>query len=61
MGEIALKWIDTANMKADGLTKALNTTKQAQFVKLIGLTEVIHEKKKDDKNTHTTMEDPSRI
>jgi hypothetical protein len=60
-GEIALKWIDTANMKADGLTKALNTTKQAQFVKLIGLTEVIREKKKDDKNTHTTMEDPSRI
>jgi hypothetical protein len=55
-----LKWIDTTNMKADGLTKALNTTKQAQFVKLISLTEVIREKK-DDKNTHTTMEDPSRI
>ena len=27
-------------MKVDGLTKALNPTKQAQFVKIIGLTEI---------------------
>ena len=27
-------------MKADGLTKAFNPTKQAQFVKIIGLTEI---------------------
>jgi hypothetical protein len=61
MGEIAFKWIDTTNMKPNGLTKAQNTTKQAQFVKLIGLTEVIREKKKTDKNTYTTMEDLSRM
>jgi hypothetical protein len=28
-------------MKADGLTKALNPTKQAHFVKIMDLTEVI--------------------
>jgi hypothetical protein len=35
-----LNWIDTASMKADGLTKALNPTKQAHFVRILGLTEI---------------------
>ena len=39
-GELTLNWVDNTNMKADGLTKALNPTKQAQFVKIIGLTEI---------------------
>jgi hypothetical protein len=39
-GELTLNWVDTTNMKADGLTKALNPTKQAHFVKTIGLTEI---------------------
>ena len=41
-GELTLDWVDTTNMKADGLTKALNPTKQAQFVKIIGLTEIFN-------------------
>ena len=44
-GELTLRWIDTDNMKADGLTKALNLTKQAHFVRLIGLSEVVAKKK----------------
>src|SRR5580692_13069273 len=39
-GELTLSWVETANMKADGLTKALNPTKQAHFVKTIGLSEI---------------------
>ena len=39
-GELTLKWIETTQMKADGLTKPLNANKQAHFVRLIGLTEV---------------------
>ena len=39
-GELTLRWIETAQMKADGLTKALSANKQAHFVRLIGLTEV---------------------
>ena len=35
-GELTLYWVDTDNMKADGLTKALNPTKQAHFVRLLG-------------------------
>jgi hypothetical protein len=38
--ELILYWVDTENMKTDGLTKALNPTKQAYFVQLLGLTEV---------------------
>ena len=40
-GELTLKWIETREMKADGLTKALNAVQQARFIALIGLTEVI--------------------
>jgi hypothetical protein len=39
-GELTLYWVDTENMKANGLTKMLNPTKQAHFVWLLGLTEV---------------------
>jgi hypothetical protein len=39
-GELTLRWIETTQMKADGLTKLLNVNKQAHFVHLIGLTEV---------------------
>jgi Reverse transcriptase (RNA-dependent DNA polymerase) len=42
-GELTLNWVETQNMKADGLTKALNPTKQAHFVRMLGLTEIIHE------------------
>jgi hypothetical protein len=37
-------WVETVNIKADGLTKALNPMKQAHFVKIVGLTEVIENK-----------------
>ena len=40
-GELTLRWIETSQMKADGLTKALNTVQQAWFVGLIRLSEVI--------------------
>jgi hypothetical protein len=40
-GELILRWIDTTQMRADGLTKPLSADKQAHFVHLIGLTEVI--------------------
>jgi hypothetical protein len=39
-GELTLRWIETSQMKADGLTKPLSSNKHAQFVRLIGLTEV---------------------
>jgi hypothetical protein len=38
--ELTLNWIDTASMKADSLTKALNPIKQAHFVRILGLTEI---------------------
>ena len=52
-GELTLSWVETANMKADGLTKALNPTKQAHFVKIVGLTEVI-----EDENRMAENEQP---
>jgi len=45
-GELTLRWIETSQMKADGLTKALNTVQQARFVGLIGLSEVIDKEHK---------------
>jgi hypothetical protein len=42
-GELTLSWVEKSNMKADGLTKALNPMKQAHFVKVVGLTEVIED------------------
>ena len=54
-GELTLDWIASRNMKADGLTKPLNPTKQAEFVRLIGLTEVIatQEKNKNDETKNS--------
>ena len=49
-GELTLKWIDTTQMKADGLTKPLSADKQAHFVRLIGLTEVSGWRKDNKKN-----------
>jgi hypothetical protein len=49
-GELTLRWIDTDNMKADGLTKVFNPTKQAHFVRLIGLSEVVAQKKNPDED-----------
>lgn len=49
-GELTLKWIDTAQMKADGLTKPLAADKQAHFVRLIGLTEIIGWRTENKKN-----------
>ena len=40
LGELTLTWVETSKMRADGLTKALSPTKQAEFVRLIGLSEV---------------------
>jgi hypothetical protein len=49
-GELTLKWIDTTQMKADGLTKPLSADKQAHFMRLIGLTEVLGWRKDNKKN-----------
>jgi hypothetical protein len=46
-GELTLDWVETGKMKADGLTKPLNPTKQAHFVRLIGLSEVIAKKARE--------------
>jgi hypothetical protein len=40
LGELTLTWVETSKMRADGLTKALSPAKQAEFVRLIGLSEV---------------------
>ena len=40
-GVIELKWLPTAEMKADGLTKALPLSKFKQFIELIGLQDAI--------------------
>lgn len=37
-GAVAFEWIATAEMAADGLTKALTTDKHQAFVRQIGLT-----------------------
>jgi hypothetical protein len=43
-GELTVSWVETRKMKADSLTKPLNPTKQAHFIWLIGLSEVIAKK-----------------
>jgi hypothetical protein len=50
-GELTLHWIETGKMKTDSLTKLLNPTKQAHFVRLIGLSEVIMTKKEWEKES----------
>jgi hypothetical protein len=59
-GELTLKWIDTMQMKADGLTKPLSTDKQAYFVHLIGLTEVFGwwKDNKNDNNNENGEKNP---
>jgi hypothetical protein len=39
-GNIAVRWVPTAEMKADGLTKVLNKEKHQEFVKQLGLVDV---------------------
>ena len=53
-GELTLRWIETSQMKADGLTKALNTVQQARFVGLIGLSEVIDKEEHKIESRNTT-------
>jgi hypothetical protein len=40
-----LNWINTASMKADGLTKVFNPTKHAHFARILGLTKISEGKK----------------
>jgi hypothetical protein len=39
-GRIALQWIATAAMSADGLTKPMTAQKQASFVKQLNLVDI---------------------
>jgi hypothetical protein len=50
LGELTLNWVESRKMRADGLTKALTPAKQMEFVRLLGLTEVVETEKdkKDD-------------
>jgi hypothetical protein len=36
-GSIVLNYVETANMKADGLTKPLNNVKHGKFIEQLGL------------------------
>ena len=37
---ISIKWVPTAEMVADGLTKLLRRVKPEQFVKMLGLRDI---------------------
>ena len=39
-GQIAIQWLSTAEMPADGLTKSLPAQRQAQFVKQLNLVDI---------------------
>jgi hypothetical protein len=39
-GRVALRWVPTAKMVADGLTKVLSRQKHASFVKLLRMVEI---------------------
>ena len=41
-GRIAVRWVPTAKMVADGLTKLLSRQQHASFVKLLRMTEIEH-------------------
>ena len=49
-GELTLRWIETAQMTADGFSRPQNANQNAHFVRLIGLTEVTRFQKSEDKN-----------
>lgn len=41
-GEIAIRWVPTKDMTADGLTKLLPTQNHGKFMRALGLTDIQH-------------------